>query len=159
MTLHYNEQLLRRAVFCFWWRVVGVSYVIAFAIVAAYLVVLVYNGNTSWIVGVVATVFAIGIAMPVFVYFVHYRNTLRKFRAMGDPEATFTASESSFSVSSGAGSSTLPWSSVTEVWQFPSFWLLLFSKAQFITLPIADITPEAQAFILHQIQASGGKIG
>jgi hypothetical protein len=126
---------------------------------AACLVFLVYNGDPSWIVGVVATGFVMGIAVPVAVYVVHYRNAMRKFQALGDPEATFTASESSFSVSSGARSSTLPWSSVTEVWQFPSFWLVLFSKAQFFTLPIADITPEAQAFILHQIQASGGKIG
>ena len=126
---------------------------------AASLLALVSNGDRSWFVGVLATVLAIGISFVVAVYVVHYRNGLDKLKAMGDPEATFTASESSFSVSSGAGSSTLPWSSVIEVWRFSSFWLLLFSKAQFITLPIADITPEAQVFILHHVQASGGKIG
>jgi len=156
--LRYNEQLLRRAVRCFWWRVIGLRFVIALVLVAAILVWIVSNGDTSWVVGVAATVLAIGIVFMVALYVVQYRNTLYKFRAMGEPEATFTASEASLSVSSGLGSSTVPWSSVTEVWQFPSFWLLCFSKAQFSTLPIADITPEARAFILQRVQASGGKI-
>jgi len=158
ITLRYNETLLRRAVLCFWWRVVGLSYVIWLVIAAAALIWLVSNGNASWLVGVLGTVLAMGIVLHVSIYVVHYRRALRKFEAMGDPEGTFTATESSFSVSFGAGSSTLPWSSVTEVWQFPSFWLLFFSKAQFITLPLADITPEAKAFILERVEASGGKI-
>jgi hypothetical protein len=35
---------------------------------------------------------------------------------------------------------------------------LLFSKAQFVTIPLADLTPEAKAFILARVQDAGGKI-
>jgi hypothetical protein len=44
------------------------------------------------------------------------------------------------------------------VWRYPSFWLLFFSKTQFATLPLADFSPEAKAFILERVQDSGGKI-
>jgi YcxB-like protein len=158
VTLRYNEPLLRRAVVCFWWRTVGPGYVIAQVILAACLVWLMLNGDRSWLSGALAMCFVMGIAVPVAVFVVHYRNSMRKFRAMGEPEATFTAGESSFSLASRLGSSTAPWSAITEVWQFPTFWLLFFSRAQFSTVPLADITPETKAFILERVEASGGKI-
>ena len=158
MTLCYDKHLLQRAVFRFWWRVVGIRLVIALVVTAAGLVVLVADGNTSWFVGVLATVLAFGIAIMVALYITHYHNALQVLRKMGAPEATFTASESSLSLSSGAGSSTFPWSAVTEVWQFPDVWLMFFSKSQFVTLPLADFSPEAKAFVLERVRASGGKI-
>jgi hypothetical protein len=91
------------------------------------------------------------------IYFVHYRNALQKFRDMGQPRATFRASEESFTVSSGAGTSTLPWSSVTQVWKFKNCWLLLFSKAQFMTLPLACISEDMRSFVLKRVVAAGGK--
>ena len=95
------------------------------------------------------------VACIVLLYVIHYRSVMQKFRAMGDPEATLAASEESFSVSSGVGSSTVRWASITQVWQFPTFWLVLFSKAQFMTIPLADITPEAKAFILGASSGCG----
>ena len=77
---------------------------------------------------------------------------------MGAPTATLSLDDASFTMSSGLGSASLKWSSVTEVWRFPSFWLVLFSKAQFVTLPLASVTAEAQAFILSRVSAAGGKV-
>jgi hypothetical protein len=122
------------------------------------LVMLISNGDRSWVVGFLGTVVGMCVFFLVLVYLIHYRKAMHKFRAMGDPEATLVASEESFSLSSGLGSSTLRWASITEVWQFPTFWLLLFSKAQFVTIPLADLTPEAKAFILARVQDAGGKI-
>jgi hypothetical protein len=158
MTFHYNEPLLRRAVLCFWWRTIGPGFLIFLMLAAGFVAWLVSRGDTSWVVGALATALAFAVIMMAVLYVVHYRNTLGKFKAMGNPEVTFKACESSFSVVSALGSSMLQWSSVTEIWRFPSFWLLFFSKAQFITLPLADIAPEAQAFILERVQDSGGKI-
>ena len=158
ITLCYDKHLLQRAVFRFWWRVVGIRLVIALVVTAAGLVVLVADGNTSWFVGVLATVLAFGIAIMVALYITHYRNALQVLKKMGAPEGTFTASESSLSLSSGAGSGTFPWSAVTELWQFPDLWLMFFSKSQYVTLPLADFSPEAKAFVLERVRASGGKI-
>lgn len=158
LTLTYSKPLLRQAVRGFWWRLVGWRFIAAMALVAGSLAMLVLRGDTSWVVGALASVLVFGIAVIVALYVVHYRNALHKLKAMGHPQATFEASEAYLWVSSGAGTATLPWTAVTEIWQFKSCWLLLFSKAQFITLPLADMTPETATFIVARVQAVGGKV-
>ncbi len=78
VTLRYDRKLIRQAVASFCWRVVGRRYVVALILVAAPLVVLVRGGNASWLVGVLASVLALGIAFPVAFYATHYRNALRR---------------------------------------------------------------------------------
>jgi hypothetical protein len=158
-TLIYTEPLLRQAVFAFWRRSVGgVAYAVALGGVAFGLGVLAGQGAASWLVGALGTVLVLGVALPAALYFVHYRNTLRKFLEMGSPRATFRADDSSFTMSSDIGTTTLKWSAVKEVWQFSGMWLLLYSKAQFSTLPLACMSPEMQAFVLQRVRASGGRV-
>jgi hypothetical protein len=91
-------------------------------------------------------------------YAIHYGNVFRKLREMGAPKARFIAEESTFTVESEAGRSTLRWSSIKEVWRFRGFWLLLFSKAHFMTIPLAGLTESMREFVLEQVRACGGKI-
>ncbi len=156
--LHYDERLIRRAVLRFWWRMVGIRFLVAMAVLAASLVILVFDGNTSWFVGVLATTLTAGIGVMVMLYVVHYRNALQRLKAMGQPQATLTLSEATLSTASGAGSSTVPWSAVSELWLFPDLWLLFISKSHFVTLPLCGFTPEAKAFFVERVQTSGGKI-
>jgi len=156
-TLTFSEPLIRRAVVAFWRRTIGVGFFVALAILIVSLTYMVRAGDRSWVVGVLASVLAMGVGFPVLFFVAHYRNSMAKLRAMGSPTASLIASESALSLSSGAGSASLPWSSVSELWQFPTFWLLLLSKAQFVTLPLSGITPDAQAFILQRVRAAGGK--
>lgn len=156
-TLEYTVPLLREAVRGFWRRSVGAGLFIAIAICAGMLIFLLMQGDRSWVVGVIAAVLAFGAMLAAAVYVVHFRNSLQKFRDMGSPQAIFKASEHSFTVISAAGTSTLPWSSVKEVWKFKNCWLLLFSKAQFMTLPLACIPEETRAFIINRVAAGGGK--
>ena len=51
LTFTYTESLLRRAVFAFWWRTVGVGFFVAMAVLAGSLVFLVGQGNRSWVGG------------------------------------------------------------------------------------------------------------
>ena len=157
-TLIYSEALLRQAVFAFWRRSVGVGFLAALLVAVLGLVVLVAQGMASWLVGTIAAVLVLGIGFAAAVYVVHYRNSLRKFRQMDKPQATFRADESSFTIISDIGPSTLQWSTVKELWQFPSVWLLLYSKAQFTTLPLACLSPETQAYIVQRVRESGGKV-
>ncbi|WP_369935902.1 YcxB family protein [Xanthomonas tesorieronis] len=157
-TLSYDRTLIRQAVASYCWRVLGLRYVVALALVAGPLIFLVRIGNASWLVGVLATVLALGIAFPLALYATHYRNALRRLDAMGAPLGTLEASETSLSLSSGAGTATMPWAAVSEVWRFDACWLLLLSKSQFVTLPLADLTPEAAEFIRTRVLAAGGKV-
>lgn len=157
-TLIYSTALLRQAVFAFWRRSVGVGFFVALLIASLGLVVLVALGQASWLIGALAAVLALGIAFAIVVYVVHYRRSLHKFRQMEKPRSTFRADESSFTMSSDIGTTTLQWSAVKELWQFPSVWLLLYSKAQFTTLPLACLSPETQAYIVQRVRESGGKV-
>ncbi|MBI1285390.1 MAG: YcxB family protein [Thiobacillus sp.] len=157
-TLTYSEPLIRQAVFAFWRRSVGVGFLVALLLIALGLAFYLARGEVSWVVGVLGTVFTFGVLFIVALYFVHYRNSLAKFRDMGSPYATFRADHSSFTISADSGTATLQWAVVKELWQTPNVWLLLYSKAHFSTLPVACLSPEMQSFILQRIQAAGGKI-
>ncbi len=157
-TLIFTEPLVRKAVLAFWRRSVGVGFILALLVLALFLGFSLAQGDTSWVVGALGAVLFIGVAFAVATYFVHYRASLRKFRAMGSPQATFRADETSFTIISSIGTVTYDWSVVKELWRFPEVWLLLYSPAQFSTLPLACLPPPMQAFVLQHVQAAGGKV-
>ena len=156
--LQYDSSLLREALFGFWWRSVTGRLLLALIVGLSCLVYLWLSGDRSWLIGAFGTALIFCVGMIMAVYFVQSASMKRKFKDIGAPEATFRAAESSFTVTSGAGSSTLQWSSVTEVWKLNRCWLLLFSKAQFLTLPLAGVSEEMRSFILQRIAAAGGKV-
>ena len=157
-TLIYSVPLIREAVYGFWRRSVGLGMLVAIVLLTGMLTLFLIDGDRSWRVGAMAVTVFFGVASVIAIYVVHYANAVRKLKDMGSPQATIIASESSFTVTSGAGSATLPWSSVIEVWQFKNVWLLLFSKAQFFTLPLSYVPAEFRTFILQRVAAAGGKI-
>jgi hypothetical protein len=158
-TLKYTETLLRQAVLAFWRRSVGVvGFLVAQALLVCGLAFLLWSGDRSWMVGALGTVLFLDCAVALAVYFFHLRRSLAKFRAMGSPSAVLTLDEGSVSLASDLGSTSVPWSAVKEVWRFPDFWLLLFSKAQFVTIPLASVSAEMQAFIMTRVSATGGKV-
>jgi hypothetical protein len=157
-TLEYSEALVREAVFAFWRRTVGIGFFVALALLACSLAFLLWQGDRSWLVGAMGAFLFFGLGFALLLYVVHLRNALARFRGMGSPVATLELAEASFSLSSGLGSTSLQWSAVSEVWRFPTFWLLLFSKAQFVTLPLATVPVEARDFIIGRVSAAGGKV-
>ncbi len=157
-TLTYTEPLVRKAVFAFWRRTVGIGFFIALGLLSCSLILLIWQGDRSWVVGALGAFLVFGLGFALLVYVVHFRNALAKFRGMGAPTATLLVDDASFTMASGLGSTTLQWSAVTEVWRFPSFWLVLFSKAQFVTFPLASVTADTQSFILKRVAAAGGKV-
>lgn len=157
-TLVYSQSLLLRAVWRFWWRTVSLRFLIPGVLMATVLAIELADGNRSWMVGMLGSALVLGAIFPLAIFVAHYRNALHSWQAMGEPRARFVASDRTFKLSTGAGISTLPWTSVREVWQFQDFWLVLFSRAQFATLPLAGVTPEVRAFMVERVQAAGGKI-
>ncbi len=158
-TLHYTPDLVRHAVACFWRRSTGMRTLLVTAAMATWFGVLLARGDRSWQIGVTGAAVAISLLVCATVYAVHYRNAMGKLRDMGGTaQATLRADETSFTLQSNAGLATLPWSSVREIWQFERVWLLLFSPAQFSTLPVADLPAEMRALIEASVRSTGGKI-
>jgi hypothetical protein len=156
--LNYNVALIRRAVFAYWKRSIGIGLPIAGVILVANLGVLVAFGDRSWILGADATGLVLFFVFAASLYVVHYRNALAKLREMTVPHAKFIAEDAEFTLESGAGRSTLRWSTVKELWRYPDFWLLMFSAAHFVTLPLGGMSVDMQSYTLDRLRAAGAKI-
>jgi len=156
--LEYSPQLVRRAVLAYWKRTIGIILPIVTVIVLADFAFLLVRGDRSWVIGAESVVLLLVLLFGAAAYFVHYRNGLAKLRQMKVPTARFVADEDTFTFESEIGSSTFGWRSIKEAWCYPGFWLLLFSRAQFATIPLDSMSTEMQRYALDRIRSAGGKI-
>lgn len=157
LTLHYTEPLVRRAVRRFCGRTIGWVYPVMVLVLLACFVLRLVEGDRSWITGVFGVVLGFAFLVPAVLYRNQLAAALFKFRALEGEPVAFGGTEASFSVQSPAGSAELPWRSIVAVWRFDDFWLLIFSKAHFVTFPLDGVPAEAQAFLLERVKAHGGK--
>jgi YcxB-like protein len=137
---------------------VGGFYLLVLFAMSLGVAALVSQGDRSWLMGLMGMAIGMGYLMLLCLYVIHLKNSMAKLRDMGSPNATFRADEQSFTLESGIGTSTLQWSTVKELWKFQNVWLLMFTKAHFSTLPVANLPADLQAFILERVQLAGGKI-
>jgi hypothetical protein len=156
--VRYTKALVRSAVRAFYWRTLRQGFgwlgLLAFALSSGALAFLVLAGDRSWVVGFTAAcLLGLGLVLA-WGYFAHFRNTTARFNRMAEPRARFVFRDADFSVVSDAGSATLPWSSVREVWAFPKFWLFLLSRSQFLTLPTEGIGQDVLAFVRGKVEVS-----
>jgi hypothetical protein len=156
--LHFNEPLLRRAILVFWWRSTGWAFWLSALAILVGLCVAIGMGDRSWWVGAGGAGVALMLVLAATVYVVHIRGSRAKFRRMQNPTATMELSEEKFRLSSDIGMSEMPWSSITEIWQHPEFWLVFFSRSQFFTLPTSDLDESSREFIVTQAGSAGAKI-
>lgn len=158
ITLNYTEPLVRAAVLAFWRRTVGTGFFVSVVALAGSMAFLAWRGDRSWFVGALGGFLAFALISATAVYVVHLRGAMARFRGMGAPSATLAMDDDGFTMSSGLGSTTLKWSAITEVWRCPAFWLVLFSKSQFVTLPTDALTNEARTFLIGRVWSAGGKV-
>ena len=158
VTLVYSQALVRRAVFLYWRRTLGVGFFVALLVVATGLGFLIAQGKAGWGVGALATVLLGGVLLILALYVVRYRSAISRFDQLDSHAATFSANETTFTMRSRIGTTTLEWAVVKELWQFSDVWLLMYSKAQFNLLPVACMSPELRAFVRQRVQAAGGQV-
>ncbi|MES2499928.1 MAG: YcxB family protein [Pseudomonadota bacterium] len=159
LVLNYTEALIRQAVFHFWWRTVGITFFVVLFILSILFGFLLFVKVSDWQVWALGAVLIFSISFITLIYFVHYKRSIGKFRAMTAPEVSINISEEELSFSSSLGTQSIRWGTVSEVWVFKNMWLFLYSKAQFSTIPLNGIPEEAKDYMLSKIKSSGGKIG
>jgi hypothetical protein len=149
-TLTYSAELVQRAAFSFWLRGIGWKALLTMVALMAVLAWEIHSGNRSWMVGAFGTLLLVGVGMVMVIFFGHLRHSLDNFRKLKVPKATFVVEDDGFSLTSEMGSSTMRWDAVYAIWKFDGFWLMLFSRNQFVTLPLADIPEQMREFILSR---------
>lgn len=155
VTLHYSPALVRRSVFAYLRRGFGTGGLLALAGLLVAAIFLVTTQPASWLAGAVAGAVAVLLLLLIGLYLLHYRQGMAKLARMQQPHAVIQLTESGLIASSQAGSFSAPWSTFTGLWRFSDFWLLIIGTGQFMTLPLADLTDDARAFIASRIGAQG----
>jgi len=156
--LKYSEPFIREAIRSYWWKQVGPIFPIVSLLLTVFLIYQIANGDRSWVVGAIGTVLFLAFVTMAAVYIVNLRRSLKRLRRMKVPEATLELGEERFRVTSDIGSSEIEWSLISQVWRFEKVWLLFFSAGEFMTIPIAEFTPESKEFIVSKAEANGAKI-
>lgn len=156
-TLHYTNEIVRTAVFGFWRRTAG-GLIVVWPLCALLLLGLWYRGFTPWWVLAFGAVIVLTGGLAAALFLVHYAGSMRRFHALADQAVLFRAEENSFTLEAPMGTTTFNWSVVKELWKFKDCWLILYSKAQFNTLPLADIPQEMRTFVELKIRSAGGKV-
>ena len=159
LTLTYTESLVRRAVLRFSIRSIGWAYPVALLLLLTSLTFALVRGNRSWTFGLFGSVLGFAILIPLVLYRNQLAAALFRFRSLEGKPVGFGGGKDSFSLQSPAGSVELPWRAILEVWWYEDFWLLVFSKGQFMTFPIEGVPPEDQELLLGRVMAHGAKIG
>jgi hypothetical protein len=155
--LQYTDALVRRAIAAYWRRTVG-GLIYVLPVCVAVLVGCWYRGFTPWWVFAFGVIVLAVSGLAVALFAVHYRSSMLRFRALGDQAVAFRVDDHSFTLEAPMGTTTFQWPVVKELWKFNDVWLLLYSKAQFNTLPLADISEDMRSFVESKIRAAGGKI-
>ena len=153
--VQYSEALVREALRAFFWR--RTKELLDLKILAAAVLVIGGAGwlwlrdQRSWLFGFLVAIAVLGPVVLLSAYAVRYRDSVGRFRRMKNPKARFIIRDADLTVVSDLGSSTVPWSAITELWQFPRFWILLFSGASFVTLPTEGLSESVLSFVRSKV--------
>jgi uncharacterized membrane protein YqjE len=150
-TIHYDEAVLRRAVDTFFRRRfvqgMGLLGLAAFALCTAVVVTLLVRGDRSWFVGVMGAVLVLFVGGFLALWRMHRAQMSRKLEAIPSRRAEVALDAETITVRAESGSTSLPWSSFSEVWKLPDCWLLFLAPNSHITLPLRGVPQEALDFI------------
>jgi hypothetical protein len=154
----YSEDIGREAVRRFLRRrlrqLLDFKFCAALFVLTACLGWLLWTGNRSGWVGLLAALIVLMPAVMLGAYAAHWRNTVGRIRQMQAPMARFTLSESDITMASELGSAIIPWSLIVEIWEYPELWLLLLSKSNFVTLPIEGVPVAALEFLRAKVRSA-----
>jgi len=151
----YSEALVQDAVRCFYRRRIRELFDFKF-VVAGILTVtgmgwLAWHDEYSWLLAFCVGALGVCALFLVWAYLAQYRGSIGRLRQMKEPKARFIFGDSDLTVSSDLGSSTVYWSAITDLWQFPDFWLLLTSRASFLTFPTQGVSQPVLAYVRSKV--------
>ncbi len=156
--IQYTEALIRRWTRYSMYRNLGPLYLIAMLLLSSSMTFSILRGSHDWFFGATATVFVLGIVVPLSVLRKHVQAALRRLSELDDGKLNIDILAGRLHLSSAMGNTDIPLARVTQLKRYPSFWVLLTHKASLMTLPITAIPIAVQQRWLQEFQAVGTKI-
>jgi hypothetical protein len=139
----YAEADVRDAVKTYVWRrgiVAQKGLWIAEVLMVGLLVSLSQTDISQWQLLALSVVTALPPCLILIMWAAHYQNTVGKFRRLADRRAKLIIMDDTINLSSNLGSAQIPWSSISDVWERGTYWMLFTDKNQFFTISVAGIT-------------------
>ena len=153
----YTEAIVRDAVRTFVWRrgIAGQKLLWALeAAMTASLISMLWNDERGWVFAVVCIAVLLPPGLIVAMWIAHYRNTVGKFRKMSTRRAEFSFDDDGFEFVSELGSGRIPWTTFTEIWERPAYWMIFMAPNQFLTLPIETVSPIDRDFVRSKVSSA-----
>ncbi|MFT4181634.1 MAG: YcxB family protein [Rhizobium sp.] len=150
----YSEEILRDAVRTYVWRqgvVRQKALWAAEAVLIALLIWLPLRGEQGWLFGAVSVVVLLPPCLIIAMWIAHHRNTVGKFRKMPSRRGNFTFLDDGLEIASELGSAKIPWSSITEIWERPAYWMIFMAPNQFMTLPLQTVSGDDRDFLRSKV--------
>ena len=156
-TIQFTEEHIKYACCKFFVRFVGIVFPVVCLLVAAVAVLRMASGETDLLAGVFLTVAVVGMVFVVVAYFQRRAHSLSHFRKTGKT-VSYELTEELFKAKSDLGATEVKWEAFKAIWTFPKAWLLMFDKANYLTLPADQISGDIKEFLKRKILPVGGKI-
>jgi hypothetical protein len=156
-TIQFSEEHIKYACRKFFARFVGIGFPVACLLVAAVAVFRMISGKTDLLAGIFLTVAVVGVVFVGTAYFQRRAHALSHFHQTGET-VSYELSEEFFKAKSGLGSTEVKWESFKAIWTFPKVWLLMFDRANYLTLPADQISNDIKEFLKRKIISVGGKV-
>lgn len=147
----YTEDIVRDAVRTFVWRRGIVGQKRLWIAEVAMIALLLWNVDRGWVATIMFAILLLPPAMIAVMWIAHHRNTVGKYRRMRTPDATLTLRDEALVVASDLGSATIPWSTLTEIWERPAYWMIFIGPNQFFTLPLQTLSPADRDFLRSKV--------
>ena len=117
-----------------------------------------FTGQTDWLFGSLLVVLMMGAGLFASAYFMRLNHAVGLLKKMGTPVVSYELTVERVKASSNLGTTEVKWEMFSELWIFPRVWLLLFDKANYLTLPSNQLSEEVKDFLKMRITAVGGRI-
>ncbi len=156
--ISFTENIVKQAACLYIYRGLGPGSFVAMALLLLAALYSFFAGERGVITGIFVGASLVLSLLVMSVYFFHYRRGLATLRRMQVPHAVIELTDAEFRVTSQAGTFATGWATFSELWRFQDIWLLLLGPGQYITLPVENLTNEAQNFIIRCFGSTGRKI-
>lgn len=113
----------------------------------------VWKERAPWVIAVAGSAALMAPALTALGWWVHLSNTLEAFRKMRAPRASIGFKDEAMELASDTGRGELPWSSITEIWERPGYWMFFTGRNRFNVLPKANVPADAQTWFRDKNRA------
>lgn len=154
-TVRYSEALVRRSVgryfrYLLQSQLGWVVYLLVAALIGYFIYAVVIN-DRSWFIGALGAVLVLLGMFVVAAYRAQLGHSMARLRSMNEPLAHVTVTEEALTLSSDAGSNTIPWNQFSTILEFSDCWIFALKQRSMFTLPIQGVDGTTLQFMRSKV--------